>query len=233
MTGNNQTIRLPLWGTALTVTGLIILCGLGYWQLQRLAWKSDVLNKLDAAYAGQSEPADLEQQNFEEGSFIYGRAKGVVLADKALLLGPRTKDDEIGHDVIVPIKTATGTIIIVNLGWSNMALKELPIQRLNNQTIWLEGIARAPSWNHFTPENEPDNDRWYKADLVEIAKVKNLPLPKPFMLYAERASDEFGAALPNNERWSPNNNHMQYALFWFAMAAAMAGVYALRFLRRG
>ena len=88
--------KIPFWGTILTVLGLSVLIGLGTWQVQRLQWKQDILVKLDAAYAGLTDPQQVNQrpfsrQNFTEGEFLYGHTGGAFLPDKAILLGPRTR----------------------------------------------------------------------------------------------------------------------------------------------
>ena len=54
-------MKLPVWGTILTVIGVVVLCTLGTWQLDRLAWKKDLIAKLDAAYASnQAGALDLK-----------------------------------------------------------------------------------------------------------------------------------------------------------------------------
>lgn len=226
MTGN-KAIRLPFWATLLTLLGLIVLCGLGAWQVQRLAWKQDIITKLDQAYEGQSSAA-LDLDNITD-NFAYGRVSGRLLADKALLLGPRTQNKEIGNDLIVPLQT-NGRTLLINMGWSNWPLEDMPIKHLNGKTVWFEGLINTPHWNSFTPPNEPDKDLWYRADINEIAEVKALKEPYPFVLRAEHASHKYDAAFPNNERLYPNNNHLQYAFFWFAMATALIVIYVLRFI---
>lgn len=225
-----MTTKLPFWATIFTIAGVIVLCGLGTWQIQRLTWKNEIIAGLNAAYDNpQSQAIDISA--FKPGSFVYGRVSGVFLPDKAILLGPKTKDGKIGNDLIVPVKQ-NGTAIFVNMGWTASKLEDLPIHHLQNKKLWFEGLARTPRWNSFTPENNPEKNLWYKPDLTEIAAVKNLQHPAPFILHAERASHKFDAAFPNNERWMPANNHLQYAAFWFTMALALCAVYVLRFIRK-
>ena len=49
MTGTKQ-IKISFWATIFIALGVVVLCTLGTWQLQRLAWKEDIMAKLDAAY---------------------------------------------------------------------------------------------------------------------------------------------------------------------------------------
>ena len=43
-------MRLPFWGTILTICGICVLCALGTWQYQRLQWKNEILKTIDAEY---------------------------------------------------------------------------------------------------------------------------------------------------------------------------------------
>jgi len=224
-------MKLPFWATLLTLLGIAILCALGTWQLQRLAWKNDILQKLDTAYESEKSQK-MDTADFKDGEFRYGEIGGIFMPDKAILLGPKTKDSKIGYDLIAPIKHKKGTIL-VNMGWTESSkLEDLPIYYVSGKFVRFEGLARKPGWNSFTPDNDPAENLWYKPDIEEIAAVKELKNPLPFMFYAERSSYKFDGQFPNNQRWSPNNNHFQYALFWFFMAGALALIYVLRFVRK-
>lgn len=218
----------PALPTLLTILGVAILCGLGTWQVYRLAWKTEIIARLDAAYGGErSKPLDIKA--FEDEMFGFGRLEGIFLPEKALLIGPKTRDGEIGKDLIAPLKTPQGTVLI-DMGWTQYPLDELPIYHLSGKKVWFEGLAYRPTWNSFTPENDPQNDVWYKPDTEEIARDKNLENVLPFMFRALHASHKMDAQFPNNEPWYPNNNHLYYTIFWFTMAGVMIVIYALRFI---
>jgi surfeit locus 1 family protein len=220
----------PLLPTFFTLLGVFILCSLGTWQVQRLEWKQAILQKLDDAYAGEH-TQKLDFSDMGEDDFRYGRAEGLFQSDKALLLGPRTRDNKTGADLIVPLKLKQGTLL-VNMGWTDGKLESLPIHHLRGKKVWFEGLARRAHWNAFTPENNPDADLWYRPDIAEIVLAKDLDSPLPFFLFADRASHKFDASFPNNKRWAPPNDHLQYAIFWFTMAGALLVIYALRFLKK-
>jgi surfeit locus 1 family protein len=193
------------------------LCALGIWQIQRLAWKEAIIAKLDAAYAYTTEPPSLDLAAIQPGDYSYGRVEGLFMPDKALLLGPRTREGRIGNDLIVPLQIESRTLLI-NMGWTDAPLASLPIGHVQNKTIRFAGLAFTPSWNHFTPDNDPARALWYKPDIQEIAQARGLEDPFPFILYAQDASYKFDAMFPNNTKHYPNNNHLQYAVFWFTMA---------------
>lgn len=219
----------PYLATILMLVGVVILCALGTWQLQRLSWKNNFIEQLDRAYAGERTQAlDLNTE------FSFGQVQGFFLSDEAVLVGPRTRDGEIGAHVIVPLAIDGGHTLFVNLGWSDAddvkAFEKL-FRPAQAQSISFSGLLRASDWNSFTPENVPESDVWYRADPIDIANAKGLVKPVPYILYAERASYDFDGVFPNNERHYPNNNHMQYAFFWFSLAGVLFVIYVLRFLR--
>lgn len=222
--------RPPFWASFFTLCGVSILCTLGTWQVHRLSWKNDLIAKLETAY-DTDKAQELDLKNLNPSDFIYGRISGALLTDKAFLLGVRMKDEKAGADLIIPVQTSKNTILI-NMGFTTGTLEDQPIYNLNNKSVWFEGLVREPSWNSFTPENNPEKNLWYRLDTDQIAKTKNLENLSPAVLYAERASHKFNAQLPNHTRQYPNNNHMQYALFWFSMAGGLLAVFAIRFMRQ-
>ncbi|MGB0718890.1 MAG: SURF1 family protein [Bdellovibrionales bacterium] len=228
-------MKPPFWATLITMLGVLILIGLGTWQLQRLSWKNDILLRLENAYNAPAENLNFSAID-NENSFAYGSVTGRFLFDNAILLGHKVKDGQAGKDLIVPLATNQETIL-ANLGWiaNGQDLKTHPLSAFNNQNVTLTGLARRPSWNAFTPDNDPRRDIWYKADTAQIAANKGLQNLSPVILYAMASnpplSEKLAEKLPNNERWQPDNNHLQYALFWFTLAIALCVIYVLRFLR--
>jgi surfeit locus 1 family protein len=222
--------RPPLWASLFTGAGIIVLCTLGTWQLHRLAWKTEILRALEAAHSAPG-TAPLDFKTLAARDFTYGRAHGRPLADKAFLFGLRMKDGQPGADLIVPLRTDQGDLL-VDWGWVPKGpLENQPALRGIKGTLTIEGLARKPSWTQFTPRNIPERDVWYKMDIVQIAQAKALNTPAPAILYAERISPKPGNGLPDNEPFRPANNHLQYAIFWYAMAVILTIVYAARFLR--
>ena len=81
----------------------------------------------------------------------------------------------------------------------------------------------------FTPANEPARNTWYWRDLAAMsAAVDDGFAAAPF--YIEADSTNLGGwpkpgmsdAIFNNL----SNRHLEYALTWWALAAALVGVYA-------
>ncbi len=222
-------MKLPFWGTILTLCGVAVLCTLGVWQLQRLEWKRGVLEAIEASRNAPEPLPLLSLEDFESGPvYKRGHISGRFIKEKSFLLGPRTQDGKPGYHVIAPFALDGSGVVLVNRGWIGLDKTPGALDWPAHST--LTGALRLPdSGNIFTPANQPEKDVWYVIDRGEIAWAKDLHTLSPLMFYVESAEE---SPATNSLHNLPNNNHLQYALFWFAMAAAMVAVYALRFLRR-
>jgi len=230
MTGRK---KFPLWGAFFTLIGVCILCTLGFWQLQRLEWKTGLLDRLEAEYRKDALAhtyafKDLEEIGNQDIPLVKGSVKGRFNYDKEIFLGPKTHDGTPGFHVLTPLKLEQGGWVIVNRGFT--AIKDLP-EGQPQGTVQVGGIFRKPDWNTFTSGNSPENDLWFRPDLQEIAQTKDLYQTAPVMLYAEEASADFPGVEMTATRWQPRNKHRQYAIFWFTMAGILVlifGVFALK-----
>ena len=66
-----MTRRPPAGLTVATAIALVILVGLGVWQLQRLAWKRDLIQRIEASQTAPGQPLG-EVLREGEGSGVYG-----------------------------------------------------------------------------------------------------------------------------------------------------------------
>lgn len=223
-------MRLPLGPTVMTISCVAILASLGTWQVKRLEWKNGIIAKLNDSYAHAAPlgEAQLAQWSHEDEPLGYGSVHGRLQRDKAVLLGPRTEEGRVGYHLLLPLAMDDGRTLIVNTGWVNDMWKDDPDERLAllpAGPVTARGVVHKPDWSSFASKNSPANDMWFRADIGEIAKAKDVENSYPFILYADRMSPELPDVVPHEERWLPRNKHLQYALFWYALALAMLGVY--------
>lgn len=224
-------MRLPFRETVMTASGIAILLALGTWQVQRLSWKNDLSARLEQAYDSEGALQSLGDgglENVESGddSFAYGTLSGAFLRDKAILLGPRMEEGRVGYHLLVPLEAA-GKTMIVNTGWVSELWQDTFEERLSSLPVDVQvrGLARRPDWSRFSSKNSPRNDLWFRADVPEIAAAKNLGTVSAAVLYADGIEPSLQDVTPHAERWLPRNKHLQYALFWYALAGALAAVY--------
>jgi len=90
--------------------------------------------------------------------------------------------------------------------------------------------VRAPDTQGlFTPNNEPEANRWFWRDLDRMVHsmypTATLDVP-PFFIEAEKSDVPGGWPEGGQTRLSLPNNHLQYAITWFGLAAALIVIYA-------
>ena len=223
--------RPPILPTILMLLGVGILCTLGTWQIQRLAWKNDLISQLDQSYADKKQnPTVLDLSTASTDSYDYGRVHGVIIQNSPFTMAnTRYKDEVLSKNVVIALRVKNRPLW-VDLGWNADTNALDFLNGLDHKKIWIDGLVWQPKWNSFTPENKPDKDQWYKLDITQISEFKNLKKPYPFILRAENTSMTLAEEFEYHTRPDPNNNHLQYALFWFSMAGVLMVIYALRFL---
>jgi surfeit locus 1 family protein len=198
-----------------------VLLGLGIWQMQRMAWKNEIVEGLRAAYQTPAQDMALTYTDLEHPEtqpFLYGQVGGTLYPDKTIFAGPRTYEGKIGYIGITPLKMETG-FILVNRGWISVEGRE-SFNGGSPQPAIVSGMFRAPDWNRFTPENSPENNVWTKLDISQMARAMNVNPVSPYLLYASEM-EENEAFILQTEHWYPRNKHAQYAAFWFTMAFAL------------
>lgn len=226
-------MKLPVRETVVTTCAFAILMGLGTWQVQRLAWKNDLIAKLNDGYgkpysALPLTAAQLAEWSHEEFPLGYGTTPVKLLRDKALLLGPRIEDGRSGYHLLIPAQLPDGHILIVNTGWVNDLWKDDLEDRLSilpSEEIQVRGIVHKPDWSSFASKNSPANDMWFRADIDQIAREKQIDAPYPFIIYADSITPPLHDVTSPQERWLPRNKHLQYAIFWYTLGLALLGVY--------
>jgi surfeit locus 1 family protein len=222
--------RLPIGLTLATLVSLVILCALGGWQLQRLAWKSLVLAQIEASRSAPLRP--LDQVLAEPGS---GEFRRVVLDCPGALLDRQLElyallDGQAGRRLIAACPTASGSIL-VDQGFVPEGTTDRPA--VASGTIRIEGILRSPDQpGRFNPA-APRNGLWYGRDIEAMARALGAARPAPVFLFASTSTRPGWPALdPAPVPAQITNRHLEYALTWFGLAGALAAIYAAMLWRR-
>ena len=221
--------------TILTLIAFSMLVGLGVWQVQRLAWKRDLIAKLDAraseAPVGLSEA--LRRQAAGEdiahlrvsvvGEFMHQQERHLYS-----LAGGRA-----GWRVITPLRLASGGIVFVDRGFVTHQMKQAET-RLAGQlsgSVETVGQIRLPApRSAFALENQPQENEWYWRDLAAMAEqLGRGPAGEllPLMIDAEANALPGGWPKGGVARIKPSNRHLGYAITWFSLAAILLLIYAL------
>lgn len=214
-----------------------ILVGLGTWQVQRLHWKEALLAGIQTRIASAPKPLpEIERQLAETGDVDY---LPVTLKGTFDHSGERhfftTWDGDSGFNVYVPLRLEDGRYIFVNRGFVPYDMKDAAKRQPGQVSGLVEvtGLARNrlnAKPGRFVPENDVAKNIFYWKDLDAMAASSGLPAGADILQFFVDADDA-----PNPGGWPHGgvtiidlpNNHFQYALTWYGLAAALAGVVAV------
>ena len=86
-------------------------------------------------------------------------------------------------------------------------------------------LRKGDAANFVTPANQPAQNLWYSRDVAAMARTLGANAPAPVFLMLESPAPKGLAPTPAPLPTEIPNNHLQYAITWFGLAAALAGVY--------
>lgn len=229
-----------LMGTAFVVA-LAILLSLGTWQLQRLYWKEQLLSDMAARrIAAPVSLADIEAMAARGEDIEYSpvTVSGVFANNKERHFFA-TWRGQTGYHVYTPIQLADGRFLFVNRGFTPFEAKE-PEMRKQGQLTGLQsvtGLARvrlAEKPSSIVPDNDLSKNIFYWKDLDAMAATTGIPADRlvPFFVDAGDAPNPKGLPIGAVTQFDLPNNHLQYAVTWYGLAAALVGVGLFAVLRR-
>ncbi len=213
---------------------------LGTWQLQRLHWKNTLVAQVDqrvhAAPAAAPSPADWARLSKDADEYRHLRLSGRFLEQSSTrvqastVLGP-------GFWLLTPLRTGDGAIVIVNRGFIAAGAKPAGA---GSDPVTITGLLRmSERGGGFLRDNDPVHNRWYSRDVEAIAAARGLSRVAPYFVDQDAAAENRGLTQTAGQTPEPvggltvisfHNNHLVYALTWFAMAlmAAGAGYFVMR-----
>jgi len=219
----------------LAIIGTIALLGalgffaLGVWQLERLAWKNGLVAAVEArSTAAPTDPSsDGTWQSFDPDRDEYRHVSvtGTFDPDVETLTQAVTAYGG-GFWVMTPLHLANGRSILVNRGFIPPENRE----KSSRQTtlagpLTVTGLLRQTEPDGgFLRSNDPANNRWFSRDVTAIAKAEGLTDPAPFFIDQERVGT--GYPIGGLTVLSFPNNHLIYALTWFALSLMLLAAFA-------
>ena len=230
-------LRLLAAPLAATLAALAVLLSLGWWQLDRKAWKEDLLRRIEAR--AHSAPIDVAAESTwpswsaAEDEYRRVRLSGRFEPDKLVALNGlaelRERQATQGFYLFVPLKRPDGTTILVNRGFvptelrraAEAALKAAPADGT------VTGLVRAhETRTAFQPENDPAKNSWWVRSDADMATARGLERVAPFYVDADATPNPGGWPKGGQTQLVLRNTHLQYAITWFGLAATLIGVFA-------
>lgn len=232
------SVKTPRSSFVLGLIGAVFLAlfagliALGAWQVQRLGWKRDLIQRVDSRVRAEPgaapAPAQWPAVSAASDEYRHVRLRGRYLpgADTRVQavteLGP-------GFWLLTPLRTQDGYTVLVNRGYVPDA-RTAAAATAPSGPVEVTGLLRlSEPGGGFLRKNQPAQERWFSRDVAAIAAARKLDRTAPYFVDADRA-----APLPGDLRQTPQwpvggltvikfaDNHLQYALTWFALALMVA-----------
>jgi surfeit locus 1 family protein len=212
--------------------GLAVLLSLGLWQVRRLHWKEAILAAIEAQIAAppvalDSLPAPDRSRDLYRPVTVSGRTTG----QEALVLSGR-RGEGAGFEVISAFETASGRRILLDRGFVPEAGRDGPRPPA---ALTVTGNLHWPQESdRFTPPPDAAAGLWFARDVPALAAALGT---EPVMVVARAVKGEEQGVVPVPVDASAiPNDHRQYAITWFSLAAVWAGMtvfFLWRIRRRG
>ncbi len=227
-------------GLLVVAFAFAILVSLGTWQMQRLAWKESLLTAItERRVAPPVDLAAIEALASSGGDIEY---RTVTVSGRYLNNRERhffaTHQGQTGYYIYTPLALADGRFVFINRGFVPFDAKEPETRKLGQLTgeQTVRGLARArlsekPSW--VVPDNDLKKNIFYWKDLDAMAATDGLPKEKvlPFFIDADDTPNPGTLPVGGVTQFELPNNHLQYAVTWYGLAAALvvvSGVFVFR-----
>ncbi len=231
--------RLPvrrLLGPAL-MSGvmLVVLLGLGTWQVRRLAWKEAILAQIARAEAAPPVPLLLAPGSsvpapFTPAPFTKIAVTGTLMHDKTALFGAEVRDTRGGPDLgaylIEPLQRDGAPPLLVDRGW--VALKRTSPIAMPQGAVTVAGyVHQADKPGMFSASDDVPARHFYTLDPAAIGAALGLERVAPFILIALGPPPPEGVPIPAEHLPRPPNNHLAYAVTWYGLAAALVVIFVV------
>lgn len=235
----------------------VALLGLGTWQLYRLQWKQALIERVEqrvhASPVDAPGPDRWQQVTAESDEYRHVRISGIFLHQFTTKVQALTELGS-GYWLLTPLRDANGDIVFINRGFASGELADKIIRHDaagssdcrsqaagSCEQVTVTGLLRiSEPGGGFLRKNSPSTGQWYSRDIQAIAAAHGLSGVAPYFIDAGKANTPSPAAesalrpVGGLTVISFHNNHLVYALTWYALALMIAGgfVWVVREERR-
>lgn len=230
---------------------LLVFVSLGVWQVKRLAWKVDLIQRVEQRLS--MPPGELPAQAWLDGfdastqEYLPVQTEGHWLYPLTVLTQATTELGS-GYWVLTPLQRPDGNRVLVNRGFVPAQQRE---QWLNGgavpgaaAVVKVTGLLRLTEpEGGYLRRNDPGAQRWFSRDVAAIAQASGLTQVAPFFIDA--GLPDATPRLPDTQApgtWPRegltvvrfSNSHLVYAVTWFGLAAMVlaAMAFVVRYERR-
>ncbi|MEP3332782.1 SURF1 family protein [Sedimentitalea sp.] len=214
------------WQVAFVLISVALLAllfiGLGVWQIERLAWKRDLIDRVQTHLAAEPVPLDTvfdlapEDQEYRrvQVSGVFDHTAETFTKAVTELGG--------GYWVITPLRVDGGQTVLINRGFVPPDRRDKTTRQdgLIDGPVTVTGLVRLSEPDGgFLRDNDPQADLWYSRDVAAIARARALgPTARIFVDAEASVAAPIGGLTVVKFR----NTHLIYAVTWFALAVLVA-----------
>jgi surfeit locus 1 family protein len=224
-----RAARPRLWLTVLSLTIFAVLIALGVWQVERRAWKLALIDRVEQRIHAPAQPAPSAASwptiSTANDEYRHVTVSGRFLHDRETLVQAVTEEGP-GYWVLTPLERSDGTLVLINRGFVPSERRDASTRQSGNPdgTVEITGLLRITEpKGGFLRNNVPQHNRWYSRDVAAIAAARGLDNIAPFFVDADAGSQIAGGPIGGLTVVRFPNNHLIYALTWFALAFMLAG----------
>ena len=223
----------------LAFAAFALLVTLGVWQLNRLAWRRDLLARIEALNSAPGLPLEEALERAHAGEDVewlrvVGDCPGLDQAPYVKLFTVRER--VAGFRAISLCRVTNGPYgsVLVDRGFVAEAeaarLSGPGAERGEHRAV--VGLLHEPSPPTFvTPKNRPAENRWFSRDVAAMGQALGARSPAPLVLMLESPPPVGFGPVPAALPVQISNRHLGYAITWFGLALALAGVYVAFLMR--
>ncbi|AJE45949.1 SURF1 family protein [Celeribacter indicus] len=200
---------------AIGLIGCAILIALGTWQLRRLEWKQGVLAEIEAEIG--AEPVALPEDIDPSMKYLPVRVAGVIGEEELHVLVSR-KQIGAGYLIVAPFTTEDGRRVLLDRGFVGDMEKDA--ERETGAATVTGNLHWPDDMNSSTPSPDLGRNIWFGRDIPAMAAALGT---EPVLIVAREATGPGIEPMPVGTEGIPND-HLQYAITWFSLAAVWLGM---------
>lgn len=206
------------------------LIALGVWQLDRLHWKLALIDDITRNMSAPPLPIDRAMGIVDilHNEYRHVSLTGRFDNSKEAYIYTTARNGAPVYHVVTPFVLDDGRVFLVDRGLIPLPLRE-PATRQAGELEGersIGGIWRTPDApGPFTPAPDLTHRTWYSRDLKSIAQADGVAAAAPVIVEADAAPNPGGWPKGGQTVVDLPNDHLQYAITWFALAAGLVFVY--------
>lgn len=212
-----------------TVLGFVLLCSLGSWQVYRLTWKNDLIDRIKQGVLSDPVPLPASVSDVSAMRYKKIRVEGQYMHDKEIHLytGPRRFKGKPGYSIITPLLRHDGTVVLVDRGWvpAENKKRSTRLESVELKSELVEGIlVPGESKRFYVPDNDVERNLWFWVDIPFIASYLGKDI-EPYYIRKLGEYKEGRLPIPGDYTIRIRNDHLQYAITWYCLSIILVVIY--------